>query len=154
MATLPSLAELDELSERLGLQLEPESPDGLRAQRALDDASALIRAEAKTDWPVSIPDVINTITVAVAYRAYRNPDGTAQASVGDVSVSYGGGNVVGDAIYLTPNERRAVRRAAGVSSVGSVPMSSDYLGPRDPMYTPVDLGGDPIPIGPLPWEVG
>jgi hypothetical protein len=161
---LPSLADLEELSARLGLTLESGSADALRAQAALDDASALIRAEAGagfTDWdivpdsgdsgPNPIPDIITAIALAAAYRAYQNPQGATSAQVGDVSVSYGG-TAGGGSVYLTRDERNAIRRAAGRSSTGSLALTSDYLLPRDPLLADVNIGGDQIPLGPAPWE--
>lgn len=164
MPVLPSLADLEDLSVRLGLTFESGSADALRAQAALDDASALIRAEAGasfTDWdvvpdsgdsaPNLIPDIVTAIALAAAYRAYQNPQGATSAQVGDVSVSYGGsaGNA---AVYLTRDERIAIRKAAGRAVTGSLGLTSDYLLPRDPLLADVNIGGDQIPLGPIPWE--
>lgn len=148
MAPLPALAELDDLSTRLGIALDPGSPDGSRAQALLDDASALIRAECEIPDPT--PDVIVAICLAVAYRAYKNPDATSQASVGDVSVSYSGTGS-GTAVYLTRIERTAIRKASGVSSAGSIEMSTDTLSDRDLLWAPTP-GGELLPLGPVPWE--
>lgn len=159
---LPPLASLEAFTERLGANLgEPASQDGVRAVAALEDASALIRSEAGTDWVddhddllLDIPDVIETICLAVAYRAFRNPDGTTQTSVGDVSVSFSREGVAG-AVFLTKAEQRAVRKAAGRSSVGSVLMDAGIIGGGGYDYTRLRYAptqGDPIPLGPWPWE--
>ena len=166
---LPPLVDLEALSERLGVTLvddheQPTSPDGVRALAALSDASALVRQEAGQEWvdehgeldfgelsPGAI-DVIQSTTIAVAYRAFRNPDGTSQASVGDVSVSYGREGGAG-ALFLTLAERRAIRRAVGVMAVGTVELVSPWAEPAvASYYVPVEGGGDPFPMGILPWE--
>lgn len=156
-----SLASLEELSVRLGITLDAGSSDGKRAQAALDDASSLIRLEGGQDWLVNdsgdeldpdMPEVISAITLAVAARGYRNPDGKTQTSVGDVSISYGRSGE--GAIYLTRSEARAVRKASGLGGMTSVDLEVGDMSVRDPYYTPI-FGApfaDPLPIGPLPWE--
>lgn len=152
----PAFAEVEALAERLGIELDPESADGLRAAAALADASALIRSEAGEDWLdeygelLDVPAIIESITLQVALRAYRNPDAYSQSTVGDVSVSYSRpGGMAG--IYLTREERKAVRRAAGHANT-SVPLDSTFLTARDPLWAPTEGGGDLLPIGPVPWE--
>lgn len=152
------LASLEQLSDRLGVALDPETPDGIRAQAALEDASALVRGEAGADYVddhgelQTVPDVLVTITIAAAYRAFRNPDGKTQTSVGDVSISYS--RQAGEAqLFLTLSERRAIRRAAGIGGLTSVSLSSGYFEGRDPHYVPTtQLEADWIPMGPYPWE--
>lgn len=158
-----SLASLEELGIRLGVTFDPESSDGKRAQAALDDASTLVRLEAGQDWLLEdsgdgdvldpeMPEVISAITLAVAARGYRNPDGKTQTSVGDVSVSYSRQSGEG-AIYLTKSEAKAIVKASGLGgSLTSVQVEVGYPGVSDPYWTPVEGGGDMIPIGPLPWE--
>lgn len=155
---LPPFVDLEALADRLGIVLDVHEAEGLRAFRALEDASTLIRSEAGMDWVddhdalEDVPDIIETITLAVAMRGFKNPDGFTQASTGDVSVSYSrdGGAA---SIFLTRAERRAVRKAGGQSSINSIPIESTYLDGADPRYVPVLGGGDPIPLGPWPWEV-
>ena len=156
---LPPLASVEELSSRLGVALDPESVDGIRAAAALTDASSLVRGEAGVDYVDDhgelvddIPDEIVSITLAAAARGYRNPDGKVQASNGDVSVSYSFQSG-GAAVYLTKAEMRAIRRAVGGSQLTSVELTSGYLIGRDPHYVPTtDPNSDWIPIGPFPWE--
>lgn len=158
---LPALASIEQLSERLGVLLDPETADGARGQACLDDASALIRNEASLTWVdeaedlTTVPDVIEQIALAVAYRAFRNPDGTVATTVGDVSVSYSRENAAGGSVFLTRAEQRAVRKAGGRSGFGEIILESPHpLGWRDPLYVPVAGGGDWFPIGPLPWRDG
>lgn len=148
-----SLADIGQLAERLGVTIVPDSATGLRAQAALDDASALIRSEGAA-WPDPnlAPDIVVAVCLAVAMRAYRNPDGVTQASVGDVAVTYSAGATGGGAIFLMKNELRAVRKAAGVMPASSVVMESDFEGTGDPAYTDVEGTTEQIPLGPAPWE--
>jgi hypothetical protein len=167
---LPPLASLEALEVRVGQDLvddhgEPIGADGLRAQAALEDASALVRAQAGATYDdehdlllAVIPDVIVSVTLAAAYRAFLNPQGAVQTSVGDVSVTYSRGQTAG-AVFLTSAEMRAVRQAAGASSVGSLELETGFIPPngagygRDELLAPMeDPRSDPIPLGPAPWE--
>lgn len=134
----PPFATLAELAERLGTVLDEHAADGQRALAALVDASELIRSEGGKTWLdehgevlAELPAIIASITLAVAYRAYTNPSGTSQSSVGDVSVSYAREGVAG-AVYLTRAERRAVRRAAGATPIGTVQLETSYLARATP----------------------
>jgi hypothetical protein len=152
---LPPLASLEALSLRLGVTLAGAEAD--RAGAILDDASALVRSEAGRDWVddedalLDVPAVIESVTLAVAYRAFRNPDGVAQSSLGDASVSYDRGDGQA-AVYLTRDERRSVRKAAGTSAVGAIELTSPWAMPADTYPVGVAGGGDSIPMGPFPWE--
>lgn len=167
---LPPLASLEALEVRLGLDLaddhgEPLGPDGARAQAALEDASSLVRTITERDYVddhdeliAQIPDVVTTITLQAAYRAFLNPQGAVQSSVGDVSVTYSRSDTAG-AVFLTSAEIRALRKASGASGVGSLELATGYIPPsgrddgRDVLLAPAqDPGSDPIPLGPVPWE--
>lgn len=121
----PPLASLEQFSNRLGAS--PEGADVDRAEAALDDASALIRTEAGEDWLdaggalETVPAAVEAVALAVALRAYRNPEGVQQSQVGDVSVTYAAG---GGSAFLYPQERRIVRRAAGRQAVGSIQLTA------------------------------
>lgn len=159
-----ALADIEQMEARLGVSLDPESADGARAQAALDDASALIRAEAGKDWldeagalAADLPVIVQQIALAVALRAYRNPDGATQTSIGDVSISFSGRGGVGS-VYLTADERRAIRKAAGVATVKSVALETPYGLRAMPelidVYDPY-RGAlvEPMVFGPEPEEV-
>ena len=126
---LPALADVSELEARLGTTLS--GADLGRAMALLDDASALIRQEAGEDWVddhgdlEDVPAAVATICLAVAYRAFKNPDGVTQASLGDASVSYGRAGL-GSSVYLNEHEVKAVRRAAGKSGALSVALATPY----------------------------
>lgn len=133
---LPPLAPVSSLETRLGLAAATLSGvDLARAEAALGDASALIRAEAGKDWvgpdlvTITAPDAVVTVCLHAALRPYRNPDGFSGESVGDYSYQYA---ATGDPVdvYLSDEEKRVVRRAAlgtaGPGFSGSIRVPSAY----------------------------
>lgn len=152
---LPPLASVADLGLRLGVTLAGTEAE--RAAAVLDDASALIRSETGEDWVdeaeqlADVPAVVESVVLAVAYRAFRNPDGFSQTSLGDAAVSYDRSEGQA-AVYLTRDERRSVRRAAGTSAIGSVELASPWGMPHSNYPVSVSGGGDQLPIGPFPWE--
>lgn len=155
MASLPALVSLDDFALRLG---GLASSDEDRAQACLDDASALIRAEAGgEDWVDSdgaleeVPGVIVAVCVAAAIRAFRNPEGVRTESIGTYSVAYADTST---AVFLTEGERRIIRRAAGLSGIGNVQLEGEWSVGMDAVWVPVDRGGDDYPLGVGEGEVG
>ena len=151
---LPALVPLDDFALRLGGLAEADED---RAQAALNDASALIRAETgDEDWVdddgalEEVPEVIVTICVAVAIRAFRNPDGVRQETIGNYSVSYADTST---AVFLTEGERRMVRRAAGLSGLNSIAIEGEWTA-NPAVYVPVEGGGDDFPLGVPEGEIG
>ena len=118
------LADVAGLEALLGHSLT--GADLGRATAVLESASALIRSEAGVDFEDDVPPIVEQGCLWSAQRAFRNPDGVAQSSVGDVSVSYRSNEGSG-AVFLTRAELRQVRKAAGASGVVSVPMVTAYL---------------------------
>lgn len=152
---LPALVSLDDFALRLG---GLAAADEDRAQAALDDASALIRAEAGTeDWVdddgglEEVPDVIVAICAAVAIRAFRNPDGVRQEQIGNYSVSYADTST---AVFLTEGERRIIRRAVGVSGLNSISLEGEWTTNPSAVWVPVEGGGDYFPLGVPEGEIG
>lgn len=152
---LPAFATV----EALGVRLPEGIPAGdePRAQAALDDVSTLIRSIAGVDWvdtdnPAELaddlPDIIVTVTLSAARRVLDNPDGIQQESIDNYSRTLV--NPSGD-VYLTANEKRLVRKAAGRSEIGSVELESPYQPPAA-TFVPVDIGGDDLPWVTLPTE--
>lgn len=124
--SLPALADLEALAARLpGGIAEADEP---RAQAALDDASALIRAEAGEDWVTDtdeldtdeLPDVAVTVCLAAARRAFVNPDGVTSEAIDGYQTQYR--NDSAD-VYLTRAERRLVRLAVGRGVIGAQPLT-------------------------------
>jgi hypothetical protein len=96
-------------------------PDGVtdadepRAVGILMDASAEVRAEAGKTWEgVTVPDIIKSVTINVAKRAFLNRDGLSSES--DALDNYSHQTTyahASPAVYLEPEEKRKIRRAAG-----------------------------------------
>lgn len=112
---LPAFASLDDLAARLGIAAFGDI-DEARAQAALNDASALIRAETSpVTWitegevDADLPEVISTTTLQVARRAFNNPDGLSQETIEGYSWSGGIGGLA-----LTDEEAAAVKAATGL----------------------------------------
>lgn len=119
--SLKSLADVEAIELRLGFEKGSlQGADLARAQAALDDASALVRAEAGKPWldeegDVTAPAQVVTIVVKAALREFKNPDGFSSEQMGDYSyrTDQTGG------VYLTEDERRIVRQAAGAGAYGA-----------------------------------
>lgn len=138
---LPPLASVDDLSRKLGYF--PEESELDRAEHLLNEASELIRDKAEKTWVnastgalESVPRRVRLICVAAAFRAFTNPEGLSQKSIGDSSKSYDRTEREGgEDVYLTEDETDTVRKAAGLSSLVSVTMTStysaDYVDPWD-----------------------
>ena len=137
---LPSLATVEDLGRKLGYV--PEDTERDRAEHLLDEASELIRDKAGVTWTnattgalESVPRRVRLICVASAYRAFTNPEGLTQRTIGDSSKAYDRTKREGgEDVYLTEAEVRTVRKAAGTSSLVSVTLVSayNYGGVTDP----------------------
>jgi hypothetical protein len=119
---LASVERLEKLTGAVG------SADGyLRAEELLRQSSNLARSHGIDSWDEdTVPGRVADIVVQAAYRAYTNPDGASQKTVGDVSVSYSRTGLQG-AVYLTKDEKRDIRRAAG-RAAQAVVLVSPYSG--------------------------
>lgn len=108
------LASITELEARLGRTFTGEESG--RALALLDDASALVRAEAGRDWVddtgalVAVPAPARAVVLRAAERAARNPEGFRSESAGDYSYQRSESET---GVFLTDAERRIVRRAVG-----------------------------------------
>lgn len=126
--TLPALASLDAFVVRLGQPTALTNAEEERAQAAIDDASALARAEAKVDWITedgeldedSIPDVVVTIVLRAARRAFVNPDEVESETIDAYQVRY-------REVYLTQAERDLIRGTGGVvAGLGSIKLEAPW----------------------------
>ncbi|OZV74773.1 hypothetical protein CA850_29795 [Micromonospora echinospora] len=135
--SLPPLVPVAALERRMGL--DPGTLTGsdlVRAGVALEDASALVRAEG-LDWvaddgvTITAPAVVLKVARDVALRQYRNPDGYQGENIGEYGYQYARGQA-GD--ELTAAEVATVRRAAGktAASVYTVRTPSAYECPPTP----------------------
>ena len=110
---MTALATLAEFEARYGDTLS--GADVIRAEALLDDASVLVRDVAdEPDWDdVSAPARAVQIVLAVALRAYNNPDGLINERLGDASWGWWHGTQPG--VYLTKDEADALRRLGDMS---------------------------------------
>ena len=147
--TLPSLATVDELAARLPDGIDSADED--RAQLLLDDVSALARAEVETDWVddanalSGVPAVVVTVVLAAARRAWLNPSGFVSETIGSYTYRLADG-AAGSGVFLTDEEKRLIRRAAGTvdAGVSSVELNSE-IG-SDWIYAAVEGSDRPLPI--------
>jgi len=128
---MPPLASLALLARKIGYT--PVDSERERAEHLLDEASELIRDVAGKTWLDSVgaldsvPRRVARICVAVAYRAFGNPEALTQRSIGDSSKSYDrSGLDGGEDVYLTPGEEDSIKKAAGSGSFVSMTLVSPY----------------------------
>jgi hypothetical protein len=101
--------------------------DEERVAAYLEDACALVSdvvgATVTAAWDESgsggeAPGAIVAVVYAAVRRAYENPGGLQGETIGDYSWRGAGSQSVG--VYFTPAEVRQIRRAAGLSAVGTI----------------------------------
>lgn len=121
-----ALATVEQFEERHG-------PADDFVEPLLEDASALILDEVSgseetwvTDEEEAVPAKVVAVCVAVAFRAWRNPEALSQEALGAHSMAWR--QTAEEALYLTDRERRTVRRAAGRGSFTAQTMESPYSG--------------------------
>lgn len=131
---LPPLVDIDRLFAKIGYV-----PDGAELDRAaelLDEASELVRDVAGKTWAddetgvvSGVPRRVRSIVIDCAWRAFSNPEGLVQRTIGDSSKSWDrAGREGGQIVYLTDDEERAIRKAAGTSSLVVATLYSPYGG--------------------------
>src|SRR5690554_8051834 len=104
MASLPPLVTLAEFGTWVGEDLTGDQ----QAAMILDAASALVRAEARRTWTddsgnlVDVPEQVRTITLEVAARRWRNPEGYTSETDGDYTYRMDDAQA---SLYLTDIER-------------------------------------------------
>jgi hypothetical protein len=115
-----------------------------RVEALLEDAEALVELElgvfpeAWVGEPSEVPAAVKAVCIQVAYRAWENPDSVAREQLGEVARTYRGTDQA-DALWLTKNEAKLVRRAAGKSSLTSIPVETPYSGDPDSQASPLDF---------------
>lgn len=126
------LARVKDLEVRLGVPIGSlEGTDVKRAKSALEDASALIRAEAGLCFSEVVPTPIKVLCVQVALRLYKYiyvtpEDGkpVISHSMGDFSERFADPNRV--AATLTEDEKDTLRRLLGRESFHTQSAISNY----------------------------
>lgn len=134
-AEVPPLAAFELLARKLGGEVADfDDTEFDRGCYLLDEASELIRDVAGKTWIdddtgalLEVPRRIARICVAAAARAFNNPEGLSQRTMGDSSKSYDRTNREGgEVVYLTDAEKADVIKAAGRSGFTSVTLTSPY----------------------------
>lgn len=127
MADLITVAQLE---ARLKEQFTGDALD--QAQGLIEDASALVRHVARTDFATSVPAVIVSVVVQMVRRALNNPEELTGENIGSYGWQSMGqlSNATGGAIYVTRAERRLIREAAGRPAVIGISMDTGFLDPR------------------------
>lgn len=111
MAPLAPLAAFEDFKDRIPDGI-PDS-DEARAQANLHDASVLIRVEAGKTWEgEEPPEIAVAICMAVARRAFLNPDEARSEAIDTQVTSFANPD-----IYLTKKELRLIQKAAGRSGL-------------------------------------
>lgn len=134
-AEVPPLASFDLLAKKLGGEVEEfDDTEFDRGCYLLDEASEIIRDVAEKTWIdddtgalLDVPRAVARVCVAAAARAFNNPEGLSQRSLGDSSKSYDRtGREGGEVVYLTDAEREIIVKAAGKSGFAAVTLTSPY----------------------------
>lgn len=144
-ASLQALAPVSALEERLGTTFE--GTDLIRAQRALEDASELVRTETGLKWidtegQPCAPDAVVVVVLQMAKRAYLNPEGLTSESVEGYSWQGDQQNV---GIYMSDEELRAVQAAAREWRLAHLPPGQRWSGTGSITIRPATRPR-------LPWE--
>jgi hypothetical protein len=129
--------------------------DEERVAAFLEDACALVSdivgATVTAAWDedgsgTAAPGGIVAAVCAAARRAYDNPGGLQGETIGDYSWRAGSAGVGASlGVYFTPAEVRQIRRAAGLSGVGTIELEGmlpDAIGAAQ--YLTVTDGGAPV----------
>lgn len=110
---LPPLAEVSDLEDRLGRPLN--DAESARAEAALEDASALVREEARRDFAEGAPPAVQAVVLTSSLRVMRNPEGYVAEQIGSYSYRRKEDDT---AVYLTPAEKAIVGRYRQASGTG------------------------------------
>lgn len=149
---LPPLATTDDFVVRLGRAVDDDA-ELARIDALLADASTLVRLAAGVTWVednalvADIPDTVALIVLTAARRAFDNPEGIAQKSVDDVSVSYVRASQGG--LYLTPEEK-AILSSLGGGRAGLWTLSTTRGDNDLDEYLDV-IGHEGAPSEPIPF---
>lgn len=147
-AELPPLAEVDDLEKRLGRTLSDE--EKVRAAGAIEDASALVRLEARRDFfgtSTVVPGAIRAVVLRVARREFSNPDSRTNRQIGPFSETYASGS---GTAYLTDEERDIVTRfrPAGTSGLWTLSTTrGEHCGLSSASFIEDSFGLEPFLIG-------
>lgn len=119
-----AFATLQQLAARVpgGIPQDEEA----RASALLLDVSAVIADLVDRDtaeaWQTDTPDVVVAVACGAAYRALVNP--LQHASVTEGNYTWRSDKT--DGVWLTPDEEKRIRRAAGQNQFGAIEKETEY----------------------------
>jgi len=124
------------------------------AESVLDEASTIVREESGKSWlssdgaSIVAPDIVRVITLRVAERAIRNPDGLSSETAGDYSYQRNGVGADGG-LFLTPWEISVLRKATGRNGLWTQPLTrgEEYYNTE---WVMDQFGSEPFPMGSIP----
>jgi hypothetical protein len=96
----------------------------------IDDASALVRQVARTDFATSVPATIVAVVAQMVRRALDNPEELTGENIGTYGWQGQQPSPSGGSIYVTRAERRIIREAAGRPAVIGISMDTGLGDPR------------------------
>ena len=111
--------------------------DRSRAEAALEDAEAAVRAEAGLAVGAEFPAALVPLTLRVARREFSNPLGFGSETLADYTWRKDG---VASGSLLTAEDREEIRKIMGHGAIASVPLSPGWSRDDVRRITPV---GDP-----------
>ncbi|WP_159795657.1 hypothetical protein [Puerhibacterium puerhi] len=133
------LASLEELQNRLDWVLDEQ--EKVLAESALEDASALVRAQGLNWTPQNIPPVAKTIVLAAARRYVVNNQGLVTSRAGDETLQWADIGDKAGSVYLTEDEKKTLSTITRGVGFGSIPMTAWKTRPGAaddrPYYVPV-----------------
>lgn len=112
-----------------------------KANAAIEDASALVRQIGESEFhdaaaALALPEAIRPVVVAMVRRALEVPTGAAAGLTAEMVGAYswqaggrdgsGAGSGPTASLYATKREIRIIRKAAGVSTLKSIPIETPY----------------------------
>ena len=106
-----------------------------QVETLLDDASALVRQVARTDFATSVPATIVTVVGQMVRRALDNPGELTGENMGTYGWQAQQPSPSGGSLYITRAERRIIREAAERPAVITIYADTGLL---DPLTSDVD----------------
>lgn len=120
-------------SEDLRLYLGLDTINEARADLMISQAITLAESVVKP-----LPDAASAVVLAIAGRAYANPQGVAYETVGPISVQRPQAG-----LYMTKDERRTLKRLAGRGGAFTVDPTPADADPEATWPLDRDLDDDP-----------
>jgi hypothetical protein len=148
---LTPLAERSDLETRMKRVFET-SEDEDEADSVLDEASEIVREESGQTWLdpdnpsiVTAPRIVRIITLRVAERRLRNPDGLSAETAGDYSYQRNGVGADGSS-YLTEWELGVLHKYAGRTGMWNQPLTKGDCY-ADMVFLEDSFGLELFPVG-------